>query len=83
MTVNKPRRPKPNKKNLAALKVAIDFFGGERKDLAKAIGISRAVVGDWYLGNCAVSLRCALLIEKKTKGLVSALRLIPEIKTGR
>ena len=83
MTSNKPRRPKPNRKNLAALKVAVDFFGGERKDLAEAIGVSRAVVGQWYLGRCAVSLRCASFIEKKTKGLVTAVSLMPEIKPGK
>jgi len=80
MAVCKPRRPKPTKKTLAVLRMAIKFFGGENKDLAEAIGVSRTLVGDWCSAKHSVSLRCAILIEKKTKGAISAIELIPDIK---
>ena len=75
-----PRRPKPTKKTLSSLNKAINFFGGENKDLAEAIRVSRTLVGDWRSGRCSLSLRCAILIEKKTKGAIKAIELIPDFK---
>ncbi len=72
---NNPGRPKgssPTRKSIASVKKAIKYFGEFDKDLGDAIGVSNRLVCKWRLGQSCVSLRCAKLIEKKTKGEIKA-----------
>lgn len=76
---NKPKRPSPTKKTLKTLRLAIKFFGGNQGDLAKAIKVTDAMVSKWCCGKASVSLRCAILIEKKTKGAIKSAHLVPDL----
>jgi DNA-binding transcriptional regulator YdaS (Cro superfamily) len=68
----RPQGSKPTKKGIASVNKAIRYFGEFDKDLANALGVSNRLVCKWRLGQICVSLRCAKLIEKKTKGEVKA-----------
>ena len=78
MIKTKPSRPKPTKKTLKTLLRVISIFGGENKDLARALGVSDVIVSRWKMGKSPVSIRCAYIIEKKTKGAIKAIDLIPD-----
>ena len=55
---------------------AIDYFGGSKAELARAIGVSNPMIDHWVSFRSPVSIKRALKIEKITKGSVKAADLV-------
>ena len=67
------------KKVVEAIARAVEYFGGEQIDLAKAIGVNKSLISHWKSGSARIPFDTALEIENKTCGIVTVEELMPHL----
>lgn len=55
---------------------AIEYFGGVKSDLARALGVSDGLIQHWINFRMPVSLKKAVQIQKVTRGKVKTKDLV-------
>ena len=71
--------PTVTRKHLKALAKVLSFFD-EQQQIAKSLGISKAVVNDWFRGRKPISVKQAQRLANQLQNRVTFAELRPDVQ---